>query len=117
MERNQWPGWSGIRRLMRIYLTVLGYEIKAALNGEEAIRLLDTGVKIDFVVTDIAMPGTNGNDVAKYIRKSQIPDLPIVAITGATGDIDEGLFNSILVKPYRLRKLAEEIASLARRSV
>jgi len=99
-------------RAMRMFLTFLGYKVKEASNGEEAVRLLDTGVKrIDFVITDIAMRGLNGNDVARYVRNSQSPRTPIVAITGYSDDIDRGLFNSILVKPYRLRTLAEKIAS------
>jgi len=100
-------------RAMRMFLTFLGYKVKEASNGEEAVRFLDTDVKVDFVITDIAMPGLNGNDVARYIRNSQRSGLPIVAITGAIADIDRGLFNSILVKPYRLRTLAEKIASFA----
>jgi hypothetical protein len=51
--------------------------------------------------------------VQEYIRNSQRSGVPIVAITGAIGDIDRGLFNSILVKPYRLRTLAEKIATFA----
>ena len=95
----------------RMFLTVLGYKVKVASNGEEAVRLLDTGLKIDFVITDIAMPRMNGNDVARYVRSSQRPRTPIVAITGSPDDIDRGLFNSILVKPYKLRTLAEKISS------
>jgi len=71
----------------------------------------------DFVITDIAMQGVDGNKLARYIRNSSRSELPIVAITGATGDIDEGLFNSILVKPYRLRTLAEKIASFTQGSI
>ena len=100
-------------RAMRMFLTLLGYKVKEASNGEEAVRLLDTGLKIDFVITDIAMPRMNGNDVARYIRNSKRPRTPIVAITGFSDGIDRGLFNSILVKPYKLRTLAEEIASFA----
>jgi len=104
-------------RVMRIYLTALGYKVKVALNGEEAVRLLDTDLKVDFVITDIAMQGVDGNKLARYIRNSSRSELPIVAITGATGDIDEGLFNSILVKPHRLRTLAEKIASFTQGSI
>jgi len=104
-------------RVMRMFLTALGYKVKVALNGVEAVRLLDTGLKVDFVITDIAMPGLNGNDVARYVRNSPRPRTPIVAITGSSDDIDRGLFNSILVKPYRLRTLAEKIASFTQGSI
>jgi len=103
-------------RVMRMFLTALGYKVKVALNGVEAVRLLDTGLKVDFVITDIAMPGLNGNDVARYVRNSQRPRTAIVAITGSPDDIDRGLFNSILVKPYKLRTLAEKIASFTQES-
>ena len=103
-------------KAMRMFLTFLGYKVKEASNGEEAVRLLDTDAKVDFVITDIAMPRMNGNDVARYIRNSKRPKTPIVAITGLSDGIDRGLFNSILVKPYKLQTLAEEIASFAQGS-
>ena len=53
------------------------------------------------IVTDIRMPGINGNQVAKYIRgEDQWRDTPIVVITGFPEDAENRLFNSILTKPF-----------------
>jgi two-component system cell cycle sensor histidine kinase/response regulator CckA len=81
----------------------VGYEVEVACDGDEGIELIDSGYNCDLVITDITMPRVNGNAVARHIRSSDRQDTPIVAITGFGEDaIEWELFNSVLVKPFKL---------------
>jgi CheY-like chemotaxis protein len=83
-----------------------GFEVQIACDGDEGIELIDSGYQYDLVITDITMPRMSGNEVAKHIRGSKTPDIPIVAITGFDDSaIDRELFNSLLMKPFSLDAL------------
>ena len=84
----------------------MGFEVQTACDGDEGIELIDSGYQYDLVITDITMPRMSGNEVAKHIRESNRPDIPIVAITGFDDSaIDRELFNSLLMKPFSLDAL------------
>jgi CheY-like chemotaxis protein len=101
-----------ILKAMQQFLTHLGYKVKVAGNGQEALSLFSNGFQFDLVITDIKMPGIDGNDVARCIRNSDKPDTPVVAITGFANDVNRELFNLIVEKPFKLSALAEAITSL-----
>ena len=50
-------------------LAKAGYATEKAANAEEALRKLQTGIKIDLMITDLNMPGMNGIDLIKEVRK------------------------------------------------
>lgn len=50
-------------------LAKAGYATEKAANAEEALRKLKTGLKIDLMITDLNMPGMNGIDLIKEVRK------------------------------------------------
>ena len=95
-------------------LTIMGYRVKTANSGEGAIEILRGSHDFDLVITDIVMPETDGNAVAEYIRSSNRADTPIVAITGHDEKDDRDLFNSILVKPFKIKELIAVIKSLTK---
>ena len=90
----------------------MGYRVKTANSGEGAIEILRGGHDFDLVITDIVMPNMDGNAVAEYIRSSNRADIPIVAITGHTEKNNKELFNSILVKPFKIKELIAVIKLL-----
>jgi len=93
-------------------LTYLGHDVKIAHDGEEAIELMVKIQGIDCVITDLNMPGMDGNEVADRIRKSAKPDTPVIAITGSTENvISTELFNASLLKPFKLKSLVEVVES------
>jgi len=59
----------------------LGHTVSPASSAAEALALLDGGCKVEVVVTDHAMPGMTGLDLALVIRERR-PDLPVVLATG-----------------------------------
>jgi CheY-like chemotaxis protein len=62
-------------------LSDLGHMVVEAPSARAALDMLQADRDLDLVVTDYLMPGMNGLDLAKEIRKN-IPDLPIVLATG-----------------------------------
>jgi len=59
----------------------LGYVVTEATSAEEALSLLDRGLTFDVVLTDQAMPGMTGVQLAGIIR-SRLPKLPVILGTG-----------------------------------
>lgn len=99
--------------ILKKYLSAIGYDVSVAYNGNTGMDKCRNSNEFDLVITDINMPGTNGNDIARQIRKSKKPGLPIVAVTGADEKhIDESLFDSVLIKPFNLKTLEQTISRL-----
>ena len=88
----------------------LGHLVTEAPSGARALDILRLGAKVDVVVTDHAMPGMTGSELARQIRQ-QWPSLPIILATGyaelPNGE-DPGLPR--LSKPYLQAELAAQIA-------
>ncbi len=69
------------RLLMKAALEKSGFEVLAAENGEEALRLFNEGV-FDMVMLDVDMPGLNGYEVCSRLRQTAGGELPIIMVTG-----------------------------------
>lgn len=50
-------------------LTKAGYATEKAANGEEALKKFKAGVKADLLITDLNMPGMNGIELIREVRK------------------------------------------------
>ena len=93
-------------------LKIMGYRVKTARGGKEAIEILKAGDDFDLVITDIFMSDKDGIAVAKHIRSSRKADTPIVGITGDSDMANHTLFNAILIKPFKVQALNAVIQSL-----
>ena len=101
-----------IVRLLQDYFPLFGYKVVTAKDGNEGIELFNTSPNFDLVITDINMPGIDGNAVAKSIRNSKRPDVPIVGMSGQDDNTDGELFNSMVMKPFNLKALMEVVEQL-----
>jgi DNA-binding response OmpR family regulator/nitrogen-specific signal transduction histidine kinase len=92
-------------------LVELGYSVQEAGSAEEALVLLDQGMRPDLVVTDHLMPGMSGADLARAVehRSFAAPVLIISGYAEAEG-IDPGLPR--LAKPFVNAELAAALAAL-----
>ena len=81
-------------------LTLFGYRVTRASSAEEAIELLDAGaVHFDVVLSDVVMPGgMNGVSFAQYLQKN-LPEMPIILITGYAAHLRNKHGFEILQKP------------------
>ncbi|MGD9616752.1 MAG: response regulator [Alphaproteobacteria bacterium] len=84
-------------------------------SGEAALELLRSDEDVDLVVTDHAMPGMSGTELAFYLRRNR-PELPIILVTGyAELPADRDLELPRLLKPYSQQDLALLLAGLIAR--
>ena len=100
----------GILKLIRQALTRHGHKVETAVNGQEGIEKFDDG-NFDIVITDIRMPGVDGNDVVKHIRNSTRQSIPVIAISGTPWQLEAKNFDMVLPKPFPMNKLVDSIQS------
>ena len=95
-----------------------GYETLSARDGNEALDAFKRE-KPDFVCLDIMMPGVDGYEVCKEIRR-QDPSVPIIFISAKSEEIDKvvGLelgADDFIMKPFGVREVIARIRAVTRR--
>jgi len=103
------------RHLLEIGLSNSGYRVVLAADGEEAIQLLHGPDWPRLLVLDWMMPGLDGIEVCRSIRKGpQEPYLYVILLTGngQPGEIQEGWeagANDYITKPFELPELQARV--------
>ena len=90
----------------------LGHAVTEAASPRAALEVLRSAAHLDLMVTDFAMPGMNGLELAGAAREAR-PGLPVILATGFAGlrgVVDPGLPR--LAKPYGQEDLAARIAAV-----
>lgn len=108
-----------IARFVELELQHEGYGVMRAGDGTTAIEMLD-GNGIDLVILDLMLPGIDGIDVARYIRKtgSQVPILMLTA-RAETHNVVAGFeagADDYLRKPFEMPELLSRISALLKRA-
>jgi PAS domain S-box-containing protein len=106
-----------VRMLVVEVLEELGYAAIEAADGAAGLKLLQSDVRIDLLVTDVGLPGgMNGRQMADAARVSR-PELKILFITGyaenavlGNGLLDAGMH--VMTKPFAMEALAGRIKEL-----
>jgi CheY-like chemotaxis protein len=89
-----------------------GFEVLVAPNGERALAMIDAGLDVDAVFSDIVMPGKiSGIDLAGILRERR-PGLPVVLATGYTDQRATVPGVQVLAKPYEIGQLVELLSDL-----
>ena len=107
-----------IRSLVRMYLEREGYVILEAETGDSALEGI-LAEPPDLVILDIMLPGMDGLEVCREVRRKQ--DVPILMLTARDEDIDKivGLelgADDYLTKPFNPRELVARVKAIFRRS-
>jgi CheY-like chemotaxis protein len=104
-----------IREIAEAILSMAGYRVLTAANGQEAIQII-AAKPVDLLFTDIRLPGMDGFDLATRAKRSQ-PDLRVVYSTGFAGrDRGAAPLGRTLQKPWHAWELVAEIGSALARS-
>ncbi|MEA2432801.1 MAG: two-component system, OmpR family, response regulator MprA [Actinomycetota bacterium] len=108
-----------VRQALKRALSMEGYEVALAEDGNEALKSL-MEKPADAVVLDVLMPNTDGLEVSRRLRKMG-DDVPILMLTAkdAIEDRVEGLdagADDYLVKPFALEELFARLRALLRRT-
>jgi len=71
-----------IRDLVALMLTTAGYQVVLAVNGQEALRVLEEDHNFDLIVLDVMMPGMDGWEVCRQIKSNpRSKDIPVLFLT------------------------------------
>ena len=70
-----------VRDLFADTLRENGHLVEDARDGDEAIRMIEDGLRPCLVLSDVLMPRTDGWDLSRALNK-QVPGLPVVLVTG-----------------------------------
>ncbi|HJP72542.1 MAG TPA: response regulator transcription factor [Candidatus Limnocylindria bacterium] len=106
-----------IVRLVADYLTAAGFGVTTAASGTEALMRARTDAP-DLVVLDLGLPGLDGLDVTRTLRRNG--DLPIIMLTARDDETDRviGLelgADDYVTKPFSPRELVARIRAVLRR--
>lgn len=96
-----------------------GYRVTAAANGREAIAIFPQQT-FDLVILDIMMPGANGYDVCRDIRKRG-SNVPVLFLSAKSEEIDKVVgfelgADDYVTKPFGIRELLARVAARLRAS-
>jgi DNA-binding response OmpR family regulator len=107
-----------IVELARIYLTREGYEVEGVGDGAQALARFGQ-IKPDLVILDIMLPGADGLEICKEIRKlSQVPIIMLTArdeVTDKVVGLEVGA-DDYLTKPFHPQELVARAKALLRRA-
>lgn len=110
-----------IQELIKFNLEKNGFNVITADNGLDALKLAETK-KPDLIFLDLMLPGMDGLDVCKNIRKNpSIESIPIVMITAKGEELDKILglelgADDYITKPFSVRELVARAKAILRRS-
>ncbi|MBW2474938.1 MAG: response regulator [Deltaproteobacteria bacterium] len=96
-----------VRLLLKTKLSKSNFDVYCAKNVLEAFcKFIEE--PFDLVLTDICMPGVNGNNLARYIRNLRAKT-PIIAVTASPGLANE-IFDMVIEKPFGLKFLLDTVS-------
>lgn len=100
-------------------LTELGYRVLKARDAQSALVIVDSGIPIDLIFTDVVMPGPVRSPELARKAKERLPDVAVLFTSGYTenaivhhGRLDPGV--ELLSKPYAREALARKVRHVLR---
>ena len=106
-----------IARFVELELSHEGYEVHKAADGREGLKLAEEG-KFDLVLLDIMLPGLNGLEVLRRLRReSQVPVIMLTArdaVMDKVTGLDMGA-DDYITKPFSIEELLARIRSALRK--
>ena len=105
-----------VRMLVLDLLNELGYRAHAAEDAKGALPVLESGLRLDLLVTDVGLPGMNGRQLAEIARQHR-PGLKVLFMTGYAeiaaerqGFLEDGM--DMVAKPFSIDLLANKIRTM-----
>lgn len=109
-----------IRKLMSLFLRKEGFDLKEARDGTKALSIIENS-RVDLVILDIMMPGLNGWDLCREIRRSDA-NIPLLMVTAKAESAHKvkGFqlgTDDYLTKPFDPLELVMRVKALLKRSL
>lgn len=104
---------------LKIYLSPEGYHLLEAFNGKEALEIVKNN-DIHLILLDVMMPGMDGWQVLKAVRKSS--NIPIIMVTARDETFDKVLglelgADDYITKPFDSKEMAARVKAVLRRTM
>ncbi|MDH5607714.1 MAG: response regulator, partial [Anaerolineae bacterium] len=105
-------------KVLRSYLEKAGYEVISSFQGDSGLTTWEN-TRPDLVILDLNLPGMDGLDVARAIRRQA--DTPLIMVTARVEETDRliGLelgADDYISKPYSPREVVARVKAVLRRS-
>lgn len=106
-----------LARFVEMELSYEGYQIEKAFDGRKGLELAQTG-GFDLLILDIMLPGLNGMEVLRRVRKES--DMPVIMLTARDNVMDkvsglDGGADDYVTKPFAIEELLARIRSCLRK--
>lgn len=110
---------AGVREVVQRYLERDGFLVSTAATGPEALSIIETERDIGLVVLDVMLPGLNGIDIIKRVRRNSA--VPIILLSARSDEIDrvvglESGADDYVPKPFSPRELVSRVKAVLRRA-
>jgi DNA-binding response OmpR family regulator len=110
---------AGVREVLQRYLERDGFNVSTASTGPEALRIIEQERDIDLVVLDVMLPGLDGIEIIKRVRRNNA--VPIILLSARSDELDRviGLetgADDYVPKPFSPRELVSRVKAVLRRS-
>jgi CheY-like chemotaxis protein len=105
-----------IREVLKLFLESEGYRVVAAADGREAWQQLQTRERPSLILLDLMMPGMDGEQFMKAMRRSLLPNIPVVIMSGHREAADKAIelnCNCCLMKPVEYDDLMAVVQRVA----
>ncbi|MCQ2531098.1 MAG: response regulator transcription factor [Saccharofermentans sp.] len=107
-----------IIEVLRLYFEKEGYSVSTCMQGDKAVATFNVA-KPDIIILDLMLPGMDGNDICREIRKNS--DVPIIMLTARTDTLDKiiGLelgADDYVPKPFEPKELLARVKAVLRRT-
>ena len=109
-----------MRKLVKDFLSIKGYIVLEAQDGEEALKVFDANKDVKLILLDVMMPKMDGFEVLEAIR--QYSKVPVMMLTARSEERDElegyklGV-DEYITKPFSPRILVARVEAVLRRTV
>lgn len=105
-----------VRMVIADHLRDTGYEVAETRSADEAVALMQNGLRVDVVFSDVNLPGTlNGIGLVRWLRDHR-PETPVLLTSGAITpqDVPADLRGTceLLLKPYDIDEVVRRIEPL-----
>jgi two-component system, response regulator PdtaR len=102
-----------IRLMIADALRAQGISVIEASNGDEALRVLQSSLPVDLLLTDIRMPSALDGLALAHAARAERPGLKLIVASSQPGAREAaGLADAFFAKPFDLRAIVERVRSL-----
>lgn len=107
-----------LHRSLSEFLTLEGFEVLSALDGEEALKLADSSMP-DLIILDIIIPKKDGYEVLDTLKSQEkTKNIPVILLTNLESPediqkaLDKGATNYLIKSEYKLEDVVKKIKSI-----